>query len=189
MVTTVGPDSTAMLNASGLETPAGGWSLHKHAVTLAKPGGGIALWTIPNSLVGEGGSNWVVNTLGSSVWGFQTSPSPKLQLWGLHLRPLNKGGICLAVTMGLEGCSTFSQPGNLFRGLFAAGSMVVSMVASFTGVLAGHSGEWPLLVGWWGFPLEELHPWTHPHQRRRGSTSSLPQALLCSQPKGMVYLQ
>ena len=43
--------------------------------------------------------------------------------------------------MGLEGCSTFSQPRNLFRGLFStAGSMVVSMVASFTGGSASVSG-------------------------------------------------
>ena len=133
MVAAVGPDSTAILNASGLETPTGSWSLHKHTVTPPKPGGSIALWTTYNSLVGEGGSDWVVNTLSSSVWGIWTNPSPKLQLQGLCLRPLDKGGIHLAATMGLEGCSTFSQAGNLFGGLFsAAGSMVMSMVASFT---------------------------------------------------------
>ena len=93
----------------------------------------------------QGGSDWIVNTLGFSVWGIRTSPSPILQLWGICLRPLDKGGICLVVTMGLEGCSTFSQPGNLLGGLFSAvGSMAISMVASFMGALAG--------VGWalWG---------------------------------------
>ena len=40
--------------------------------------------------------------------------------------------------MGLEGCNTFSQPGNLFGGHFsAAASTVMVMVASFTGVPAG----------------------------------------------------
>ena len=82
----VGPDSTAILNESGLETSSGGWSLHKHAVTPAKPGGGIIHWAIPNSFVGERGSDWVVNTLSSSVWGIWTSPSPELWLWGLCLR-------------------------------------------------------------------------------------------------------
>ena len=193
MVTTVGPDSTAIPSESGLETPSGSWSLHKHAVTPAKPSGCIALWTTPNSLVGEGGSDWVVNTLGSSVQGIWTSPSPKLQLQGLFLGPFDKGGICPAVTMGLEGCNTFSQPGNLFRGLFSAvGSMVASTAASFTGVLAG-VGWAPLGVtssgGMMGLPLEEPQPWTHPHQRKRGSTSSPPRVLLCSLPKGMVYLQ
>ena len=59
--------------------------------------------------------------------------------------PLDKGGVSPAVTMGLEGCSTFSQPGDLFGGLFsAAGSMVIPMVSSLMGVLAS--------IGWalWG---------------------------------------
>ena len=145
MVATVGTVSTAIPNASGLETSSGGWSLHKHAVTLAKSGSSIPCWTIPNSLVGEGGlTGWLSHPI-SWFKGLEPAPSPELLLWGLHLGPLDKGGICLAVTMGLEGCNTFSQPGNLSGGLFsAAGSMVMSMVASITGALAG--------VGWalWG---------------------------------------
>ena len=67
IVTMAGPDNTAILNGSGLETPSGNGSLHKHTVTLAKPGGGITHQATSNSLVGEGGSNWVVNMLSSSV--------------------------------------------------------------------------------------------------------------------------
>ena len=52
--------------------------------------------------------------------------------------------------MGLEGCSTFSQPGNLFGGLFSAGSStVISMVASLMGVPAGVGWAlWGHLLGW-----------------------------------------
>ena len=147
MVAMAGPDSTAILNESGSGTSSGSWSLCKHIVVLAEPGGGITHWATPNSLVGEGGSDWVVNTLGSLGWGIQTSPSPKLLLWGLCLGPLNEGGICPVATMGLEGCSTFSQPGNLFRGLFSTvGSMIMSMVASFTGGLANVGGALSLVA-------------------------------------------
>ena len=60
MVATVDPVSTAIPNLSGLETPSGGQSLHKHTVTPAKPGGSIAHQTIPNSLVSEGGpTGWL----------------------------------------------------------------------------------------------------------------------------------
>ena len=145
MVATVGPVSTTILKVSGSETPSGSQFPQRHEVTQAKPGGHIAHGTSSNSLVGKGGSNWVVDTLGSSVWGIWTSPSPKVWLWGLHLGPLDKGGICLAATTGLEGCNTFSWPGNLFRDLFSAvGSPVISMAAFFVGAPAG--------VGWalWG---------------------------------------
>ena len=121
----------------------------------------------------------MVDTPCSLVWGCWTSSPPELWLWGLHFVPLNKGRVSPVVTMGLQGCSTFSQPGNWFRGLFFAAG---SMVAFFIGVLAGCYGEWPP----WGFPLEEPCPETHPHQRRRGSTLSLPKALSHSPPKGMV---
>ena len=44
----------------------------------------------------------------------------------------------MAGTMGLEGCNTYSQLGNMFGGLFSlVGSMVMSTVTSFTGVPAG----------------------------------------------------
>ena len=99
----VGPNTTAILNRFGgtSQTCSSDWSLCKHAVTPTKPGGGIAHWTTSDSLVGEGGSDWVANTLNSLVWGCQTNLSPKLQLWGLHFKPLNKGGICPVATMGL----------------------------------------------------------------------------------------
>ena len=192
MVTTVGPVYTTILNVSGLETPSGGQSLCKHAVTLAKLGSSITHQTIPNSLVGKGVQ------LGGHHTQFLGSRDlnqlfPKLWLRGLHLGPLDKGEICPMVAMGLEGCNTFSQPGNLFGGLFSAVDfMVMSMVASFTGAPAGVG--WALwgvtsLGGMRGSPLVELCPWTHPHWRRRGSISSLPKALFHSPPKGMVYLQ
>ena len=57
-------------------------------------------------------------------------------------------------TTGLEGCNTFSQPGNLFGGLFsAAGSMVISTAVSFVGALAGTGWCWLGTLGshlfWW----------------------------------------
>ena len=85
--------------------------------------------------------------------------------------PFDKGGICLAVTTGLEGCNTLSQPGNLFRGLFATvGSMVMSTAASFTGVLAG-VGWAPLGVtssgGMMGGFLQKSHTLEHILNRER----------------------
>ena len=192
IIATAGTDITSIVDGprGNLHTPSINWSLCRHTVTQRKPGGGIICWMTSTLLVGEGGSDWVVDTPGPSVWGCQTNPPPKLQLWGLLFGPLGKGEVSPAATMGLEGCSTFSQPGNLFGGLFSAqGPMVISMVASLTGcwlVLAWCSGGWPPWVGWWGFLLEELCPWTHPHWRRRGSTPSLPEALSHSLPKGMV---
>ena len=66
-VSTVGPVSTAILKGSGSETPSGGQFFQRHAVTPAKPGGHVAHGAISNSLVGEGGSGLVVDTLSSSV--------------------------------------------------------------------------------------------------------------------------
>ena len=132
-IATAGVDITYIINGSGgtLHTPSINWPLHRQTVTPMKPGDGITCQTTSILLVGEGGSDWVVDTPGSLVWGCQTSPPPKLWLWGLLLRPLDKGKVSLAVTMGLEGC----------RGLFSAGgSTVISTVASLMGVPAG--------VGW-----------------------------------------
>ena len=105
IVATLGTDTTAILNGSGgtLQTSSGDWSLCKHAVTPIKPSSGIACQTISNFLVGKGGSDWVANTLSSSVWGCWTSPPSKLWLQGFHFRPLDKGGIHLAATTSLEG--------------------------------------------------------------------------------------
>ena len=80
MVTTVGPVSTTILKVSGLETPSGSQFLQRHAVTPANQGCHVAHGAISNSLVGEGGSGWVVNTLSPSVQEIQTSPSPILWL-------------------------------------------------------------------------------------------------------------
>ena len=143
IVTTAGPNITAILNGFGgtSQTSSGDWSLCKHTVTPMKPGSGIAHWTTSDSLVGEGGSYWMADTLNSLFWGCKTSLSPKLQLWGLHFGPLDKGGICSAATTGLEVCNTFSQPGNWFGGFFSAvSSMAMSTVISFLGESAS--------VGW-----------------------------------------
>ena len=68
------------------------------------------------------------------------------------------GGICTAATIGLEGCNTFSQPGNQLGGFFSlVGSMVTSMMASFTGESACTGWAplgWPFWVGLWGIPPE-----------------------------------
>ena len=42
----------------------------RHAVMLAKPGGSISHWAMSSSLVGEGGSDQVVDTLSSLDGGF-----------------------------------------------------------------------------------------------------------------------
>ena len=78
IVATAGTDITSIINRSGgaSHTPSIDWSLHRHAVTLMKPGGGITHQTTFVLLVGKGGSYWVVDTPGSSVWGCQTSPPP-----------------------------------------------------------------------------------------------------------------
>ena len=85
--------------------------------------------------------------------------------------------------MGLEGCSTFSQPGNLFRGLFsAASSMVVSTAASFTGMLAG-VGLAPR-SNFFGWDDGGLHALEHILIREREvALPSPPRALLHSLPK------
>ena len=70
--------------------------------------------------------------------------------------------------------------------------MVISTAASFVGAAAG--------VGWalWGVTspggVMEVSPggatpFTHPHQRRRGSIPSPPTAQSCSPPRGVIYLQ
>ena len=64
--------------------------------------------------------------------GFKTSLS------SLSLGPLNRWGICPAATMSWEGCNTFSQPGNLIRGLLSAMDyLAIPTVASSSGVLTG----------------------------------------------------
>ena len=91
MVTTVGSDSTAIPSKYGLETPSGSWSLCKHAVTPAKPGGHIALWTTPNSLVGEGGPDWVVAHLVPQFEGFEPALPPNPGYKAFILGLLTKG--------------------------------------------------------------------------------------------------
>ena len=126
------------------------WSCNRHTVTPTKPGGSVAHQTTSNLLVGEGAFGWMDDTPCPLVWGCWSNPPPKPWLWCLYFMPLNKGRVSLAVTTGLEGCSTFSQPGNLFGGLFSvAGSMVIPTVASLMGcqlALVGHSGD--DLLGW-----------------------------------------
>ena len=69
IIATAGTDITSIVNGSRgtLHTPSIDWSLYQHAVTLMKPGGGITHCTTSILLVGEGGSDWGVDTPGSSV--------------------------------------------------------------------------------------------------------------------------
>ena len=138
MVTIPGADITPTINGSGgtLQTPSGDWCLLRHTITPRKLGGSITCQTTSKSCVCNGCSCRVVVTFGPSVQGIQTSLSSQLQ--GLSLGPLDGWGICLAVTMGQEGCNTFSLAGNLFEGLFSAvDSLAIPTVASSSGVLVG----------------------------------------------------
>ena len=115
---------------------------------------------------------------------------PLNSIYEVFAQGLLIGGICPVATTGQEGCNTFSQPGNWFRGFFSlVGSLVTSVVASLTGESACVGWAplgWLPWFGLQGIPPEEPCNWIHPHQWRRCNTSSPPWAPLHSPPKGMV---
>ena len=200
IVATAGANITSIITRTRgtLQTPSSDWSLCRHTVTPKKPGGSVTCQTISDMLVGEGGFDWMVDTPCSLICGFWTSP-PGLWLWGLCFMPLDKGRVSPVATMGLEGCSTFSQPGNWFGGLlFAAGSMVAFFMRVLAGTELGSD-----LLGWDGrdlfwksYALEHilsgegevaphLFPKLHhaPHHKA-WFTSSRQSNLLCPELKG-----
>ena len=192
IVTKAGPNTTPIPSGpeDTLQTSSDNWSLHKHAVTPAKPVGSIVCQTTSDSLMGEGGSDWVGNILDSSVWQCWTSLSPKLWLWGLVLG------------LSIEGESAWWQI-QVWRGIAPSPNQKTGLVASSLQwipcicpqwlpsqwhwpVWAGCPWAWLLWVGLLGVPPKEPCHWIHPHWRRKCSTSSPPRALLCSLPKGVA---
>ena len=117
---------------------AGDGSLCRQAITYLKPGGRVTT-CIGSGDSGEVESHSVCSTCkcSSTLWSC-TLLAPELLWCCLYLNLLKAGGACPVVVTNWEGCSTFSQLGNQFRG-----------VSTFTHFSCGNWG----VVGSSGTPL------------------------------------
>ena len=142
MVATVGSITAAILKESVAPHELSPVMVSLQASSYSQEAwGGVTHQATSSAFVGDVDSYLVLCTFKSSADCHWTILSPELWLWGLCLEPQEMGGICLAVTTGLEGCNTSLHPGSWFGGCsFLVGFSVISAAASSRGEL--------VCIGW-----------------------------------------